>query len=52
MIYSQNIQFSIGEKHLYMWAVQIRRRKAALNKFIDSYEDAYHESQWLIQSSI
>jgi len=34
-----------GEEYLHMWAAKIRRRKAALNKFIDAYENAYNESQ-------
>lgn len=36
---------SEGEDYLHMWAMKIRRRKEALNKFIAAYEDAYNESQ-------
>lgn len=30
-----------GEEYLHMWAVKIRRRKAALEKFISAYEKIY-----------
>ncbi len=30
-----------GEDYLHMWAMKIRRRKAALDKFIIAYEKAY-----------
>ena len=30
-----------GEDYLHMWAMKIRRRKAALEKFIVAYEEAY-----------
>ena len=34
---------SEGEDYLHMWAMKIRRRKAALDKFIIAYEMAYEK---------